>query len=75
VLDLDSLYVDPAYQRKGIGKMLLQWGLQRADDGQNNVRLMASEAGAQLYRATGFDEVGSIDLFGGMEYAFIKRAA
>ena len=28
---LDLMAVDPAYQRKGIGGMLLQWGLKKAD--------------------------------------------
>lgn len=53
--------------------MLMQWGLERAEKEHTNVRLMSSEAGAKLYRAVGFEEVGSLDVFGGMEYAFIKR--
>ncbi|CAN8098115.1 unnamed protein product [Discula destructiva] len=71
---LAGLAVDPAHQRKGIGKMLMQWGQERADQEHTTVRLMASEVGANLYRALGFEEVGSLEVLGGMEYAFIKRA-
>ena len=29
---LDILAVDPAYQRRGAGSMLVQWGLDLADE-------------------------------------------
>lgn len=52
----------------------MHWGQERADQDHKNVHFMASEQGSKLYRALGYEEVGSIDCLGGMEYAFIKRA-
>lgn len=66
--------MDPAHQRRGIGRMIMEWGHERAAKEHKNLRLMASEAGSKLYRAMGYQEVGSRDILGGTEYAFIKRA-
>lgn len=74
-LDLDSLAVDPAQQRRGIGKMLVQWGQDRADEEHKNVRFTSSEKGAKLYRSLGYEEIGSLEICKGTEYAFIKKAA
>lgn len=73
--DLDVLFVDPAHQRKGVGRMLMQWGLQRAKQDHANLHLMSSQKGAPLYRSLGFEEVGSVELWGWTEYAMIKTAA
>ncbi|KUI70014.1 hypothetical protein VM1G_04737 [Cytospora mali] len=71
---LNAIAVDPVHQRKGIGKMLTGWGLKRAEKEQKNIHFLSSPSGAKLYRAMGFEEVGSKEILGGMEYAFIKRA-
>lgn len=54
--------------------MLMQWGHDRADEEHKNVRLMATEKGAKLYRSLGYEEVGSLEVFGAIEYAFIRKA-
>lgn len=54
--------------------MLMQWGQDRAKEENRNIRLMASEQGAKLYRSLEYQEVGSLDVCGGTEYAFIKKA-
>ncbi|KAF3770640.1 hypothetical protein M406DRAFT_67026 [Cryphonectria parasitica EP155] len=72
---LAAISVDPAQQRRGIGRMLMDWGEERAAKEHKNIRLMASAAGAKLYRALGYEEVGAVECLGGMEYAFIKKAA
>ncbi|KAI7780377.1 hypothetical protein LA080_016101 [Diaporthe eres] len=71
---LNSVAVDPAHQRKGVGKMLTRWGMDRAAAENKAVHFLSSPSGAQLYRAMGFEEVGSGEILGGVEYAFIKRA-
>lgn len=54
--------------------MLMQWGQERADQEHRNVRFMASESGSRMYRALGYEELGSVDCYGGMESSFIKKA-
>lgn len=71
---LDGLAVDPTYQRRGIGRMLVTWGEERAlQEDLKVVRFLAGEKGAKLYRAMAYEEVGKVDILGGMEYAFFKR--
>ena len=50
------LFVDPEYHRKGIGKMLMQFGHEVADSLMLPVWLEASVKGEGLYRALGFEE-------------------
>lgn len=54
--------------------MLMQYGAERAEKEGKNVRFMASASGAKMYRALGYEEVGSLEILGGMEYAFVRRA-
>lgn len=69
---LNAIAVNPTHQREGIGKMLTQWGLERAANEGKNIHLLSSPTGARLYRAMGFEEVGSGEISGGMEFAFVK---
>lgn len=65
---LDSLAVAPGYQRRGIARMLVNEGLQRArEETEERVRmekaplpvaLIATVDGLQLYRGLGFKVVG-----------------
>ncbi|KAI7780805.1 hypothetical protein LA080_015488 [Diaporthe eres] len=55
ILDLG---VDPKYQRRGIARSLLQWGLERAEKEGLPVHLSATPDGASLYRSLGFRGVG-----------------
>lgn len=72
---MNAIAVDPAHQRRGIGKKLTQWGLERAEKERKNVHFLSSPSGGRLYRTMGFEEVGSGDVLGGKEYAFVKRIA
>lgn len=55
ILDLG---VDPKYQRRGIARSLLQWGLERAEKEGLPVHLSATPDGASLYKSLGFRGVG-----------------
>lgn len=55
ILDLG---VDPKYQRRGIARLLLQWGLERAEREGLPVHLSATPDGASLYSSLGFRSVG-----------------
>lgn len=54
--------------------MLMEWGVKRAEKESKNIRFLSSPSGAKMYRALGYEEVGSGKILGGIEYAFIKRA-
>ena len=55
---LAFLAVDPKFQRKGVGKRLMQWGMKRADVESIPLGLTSSPAGEKLYFDCGFEQVG-----------------
>lgn len=68
---LEVLAVAPEYQRRGVARRLMTWGLQRTE-AENQTRvahgkapvpvtLIATAPGLHLYRALGFKVVGWID--------------
>ena len=65
--DLNMLVVLPAYQRRGIGGMLLEDGLAVADKDSLPVCLGATEQAMPLYKRFGF-EVTNISEFDMMSY-------
>ncbi|KAF2996520.1 hypothetical protein E8E13_006175 [Curvularia kusanoi] len=52
---LEMLMVDPAYQCKGVGRSLVQWGLNHAKELGVEAVVEASECGRRLYASEGFD--------------------
>lgn len=64
-----ELITSPAYQRRGIGASLIQYGLEKADKEGVPCYLTASPMGAPLYKKVGFEEVGRVEVeleqFGG----------
>jgi predicted N-acetyltransferase YhbS len=50
--------VDPAHQRKGLGRMLVHYGMGLADEDGVCASMIASEAGDSLYASCGFKAVG-----------------
>lgn len=73
-LDLDYIGVSPGNQRRGIGKMLLQWGLDHAAAEGKDCYLVATEAGRPLYVAAGFKDVRVLSILGIPHYSMILRA-
>ncbi|MCJ1243858.1 hypothetical protein MMC30_001055 [Trapelia coarctata] len=61
---LTVLGVDPRFQRKGIGKRLLRWGLKRSDEEGVPIGLCASPVGCKLYRSVGFEDAGILEIEG-----------
>lgn len=58
----------PEYERRGIGAMLLRWGLDRADEDDAAVYVSATPAGAKLYTRQGFELVSKRICFSGEKY-------
>jgi GNAT superfamily N-acetyltransferase len=56
------LAVEPGFQRMGIGKRLLEWGLEKADREGLECWIEASPAGKPLYEKLGWREVGVTDV-------------
>ncbi|KAF5667168.1 gnat family protein [Fusarium heterosporum] len=72
--DLDYIGVQPGNQRRGIGKLLLQWGLDRAAEEGKDCYLVATEAGRPLYAAAGFEHLRTVLILGIPHYSMILRA-
>ncbi|KAM0246877.1 hypothetical protein ACHAQJ_010058 [Trichoderma viride] len=73
VWHLDYLGVDPQQQRKGIGKILLDWGISRAASDKKDCYLLATPAGKTLYAKTGFEEVRVVPIFGVPHHSMLLR--
>jgi len=61
---LQNLCVDPAFQRRGVGGMLIDWGQEQATLEGCPVGLTASMIGQELYRKKGFRAYGHISCEG-----------
>ncbi|KAJ2966143.1 hypothetical protein NUW58_g10735 [Xylaria curta] len=55
--DLKLLQVVPEQQRRGIGKMLVMWGIEEAKKLDLPVFLESSQAGHSLYLSCGFRDI------------------
>ncbi|KAL4886071.1 acyl-CoA N-acyltransferase [Aspergillus karnatakaensis] len=73
-IELEGLSVHPEYQRRGIAKALLQWGLEEADRLGLDVYLEATEDGKPFYALFGFETV-RIVAFEDREFATMIRPA
>jgi len=60
MLVLGLLCVHPDFQRRGVGKELVRWGLRQAADLGLTVHLEASPEGIPLYRSLGFKTVETV---------------
>ncbi|KAM0745799.1 acyl-CoA N-acyltransferase [Meredithblackwellia eburnea MCA 4105] len=56
--ELEVLAIHPNHQRKGVGKVLMEWGFKEADKAQLPVYLDATAAGIPMYKALGFVQDG-----------------
>ena len=58
---LEGCYVDPDWQRRGAGKLALNWGLRQAQVEDVSVLVKASPKGVELYEKAGFEKVEKED--------------
>jgi len=57
-----TLVVNPEYQRCGVGKALLEWGLKKCDEEGLECWIDATEEGKGLYLKHGWEEVGKLEI-------------
>lgn len=63
-LRLQMLVVHPAYQRRGHGKALLNWGMEFAKLDIEPVGVVAADSGMPLYKAMGWVSIHSYEVAG-----------
>lgn len=56
-LELADCAADPLYHRRGAGKALLEWGMEKAREENVPITLTASPMGRELYLRLGFREL------------------
>ncbi|PQE22051.1 Acyl- N-acyltransferase protein [Rutstroemia sp. NJR-2017a BBW] len=52
---LDLCFVDPEYQNRGVGKMLLEWGMQKADEFGVDIWLVSTPDAKGFYERAGWE--------------------
>lgn len=62
---LELIATRPAYQGKGAGGMLMQWGVNRSDEDSLECYLDATPEGKPLYEKYGFRELETLKFFNG----------
>lgn len=55
---LSILAVSSKAQGQGVGKKLLQWGIDRSEEEDIPATLVATDAGLHLYESNGFERTG-----------------
>ncbi len=59
---LNNSFTHPAHRRHGAGKLLMEWGIRKADELGLETYIEASPLGSTLYRKHGFRIVGEADV-------------
>lgn len=60
--ELEIMAVSPSHERRGVGTLLLQWGMRAASGDNTPIVVVATPAGARLYARHGFIKLGSMDV-------------
>ncbi|KAL5882505.1 hypothetical protein ACKVWC_001510 [Pyricularia oryzae] len=53
----DIVVVDPKHRRKGVGSMLMRWGLDKAEKSETDACIVATDLGRDMYLTVGFQDV------------------
>jgi len=67
--------VDPKHQRKGVGRLLLDGGIDKAKEQRRDVYIISMEAGRPLYLGAGFKQIGSLETFGVSQYPMLLKTS
>ena len=59
---LDLCFVDPAYQKRGIGQALIEWGKTTADKEGRKICLVSTPQARKFYEKGGWVERGALDI-------------
>jgi len=51
---LDLFFVDPKYQRQGIGSLLLEWGAKKADELKARIWITSTPQAVSTYERNGW---------------------
>ncbi|KAL4807455.1 acyl-CoA N-acyltransferase [Aspergillus unguis] len=73
--ELSMLAVDPAFGRRGLGGMLLKWGLDRADEKQVPTFISSSPEGRGLYEKNGAQALHTYEVIPGYNQSSMVRPA
>ena len=81
IVSLDTLAIDPQYQKKGVGSALVEWGVEKADEMKVEAVVESSVFGKGLYEKHGYKFVKYVRLevperFAGRdggEFAWLER--
>ena len=57
---LDICFVHPDYRRKGVGRLLLSWGIEKADEMGLESYIDATDQGVPLYEAHGYVKAANV---------------
>lgn len=60
--ELELLGTHPDFRRRGVGKMMLQWGFERAREDNVPLILIASIIGEKLYLSNGFKQTNRVNM-------------
>ena len=57
---LDICFVHPEYRRRGVGRLLMAWGINKADEMGLESYIDATEAGMPLYETCGYTKASRL---------------
>jgi GNAT superfamily N-acetyltransferase len=62
ILVLSFFFVDPYYQRQGIGSLLLKWGKEKADESGAKKWLTSTPQAVPVYQKNGWEVMDIYDI-------------
>lgn len=66
--------VNPTYQHRGIGSLLMQWACKEADQTHRDGFVMAFPAAFRLYTKFGFEKMGEVKIENDVFQSMFRKA-